>query len=41
MRHGEATHRVTFTDGETFRLCHACASDAVGHGATLVERVAT
>ena len=40
MRHGEATHTVTYPDGERFVLCWSCAVDALnsGHG-VLVEKV--
>lgn len=41
MRHGAATHTVTYPDGETFVLCTACAADALHGGSTVtVARVA-
>lgn len=41
MRHGTATHTVTYPDRESFRLCWSCAVDALNSGVVVtVERVA-
>ena len=41
MRHGTATHIVTYPDGESFRLCWSCAVDALNSGQMVnVEKVA-